>query len=114
MAGTGFLSEAILPLIIAASGLVGVVLGAFLTSRNQRKERRERFILDQLRDFYAPMLGMRERLRAKSGVRLKVSNAAGEVWPELMKEARRSGIDRLQETREQLSPKFGKIIEYEN
>lgn len=114
MAGAGFLSEAILPLITAASGLLGVALGSFLTSRNQRKERKERFILDQLRDFYAPMLGIRERLRAKSGVRLKVSNAAGAVWPHLMKEARRFGIDHLQETREQLSPQFQKIIEHNN
>jgi hypothetical protein len=114
MAGTDFLSQAILPLITAASGLLGVALGSFLTSWNQRKERRERFILDQLRYFYAPMLGIRERLRAKSGVRLKVSNAARAVWPRLMEEARGSGIRHLQETREQRSPEFGKILEHEN
>jgi hypothetical protein len=100
------------PLITAVVGLVGVGLGGLLISWNQRKERRERFVLDQLREFYAPMLGIRERLRAKNEVRLKVSAAANAEWPRLMSTARESG--NLRETRERLSPEFGKIIEYEN
>ena len=60
------------------------------------------------------MLGIRERLRAKGEIRLKVRNAAGAVWPRLMAEAREGGIEHLRETREQLSPKFGKIIEDDN
>ncbi len=58
------------------------------------------------------MLGIRERLRAKNEVRLKVSAAANAEWPRLMNAARESGT--LQETRERLSPEFDKIIEYEN
>jgi hypothetical protein len=111
MAGTDFLSQ-VNPLISAAAGLLGVGLGGLLASLNQRKERRERFVLDQLREFYAPMLGIWERLRAKNQVRLKVSAAANKEWPRLMNEARESGT--LQEVREELSPQFEKIIEYEN
>jgi hypothetical protein len=100
MAGTDLSS----PLISAAAGLLGVGLGGFLASWNQRKERSERLILDQLREFYAPMLGIRERLSAKNKVRLKVSNVAREVWRQTIS----GGIP--QEERE----KFDKIIEYNN
>src|SRR5208337_1031409 len=106
MADAHFLYALIPVLIPAGSGLFGVALGGILTSWNQRKERRERFISDQLREFYAPMLGIRERLRAKGEVRLKVSKAARTAWPREIGEA--------PEAREQLSPQYEKIIEYEN
>jgi hypothetical protein len=69
---------------------------------------------DQLAEFYAPMLGIRERLRAKGEIRLKVRNAAGRVWPRLMEEAREGGTEQLRETREQLSPQFRNIIRDDN
>ena len=97
MAGTALL----LSLISAATGLLGVWLGGFLTLRNQREERAERLISAQLTEFYAPMLGIREQLSAKNKVRLKVSAAA--------REASHGGIAQ-QEERE----KFDKIIEYNN
>jgi hypothetical protein len=100
--------------ISAASGLLGVVIGGWITSRNQRLERRQRFIRDQLTDFYAPMLGIRERLRASGAIRQKVRVAAGAVWPHLMAEAREGGIENLRETREKLSPAFRRIIEDDN
>ena len=65
------------PLISAVSGLVGVGVGGIIASHNQKKERQQRFIRDQLTEFYAPLLGMRERLRASGDIRLKVRNAAG-------------------------------------
>jgi hypothetical protein len=60
----------------------------------------------------APMLGIRERLRATNEVSLKVSAAAHAEWPRLINEARESGT--VSEMRERLSPEFEKIIEYEN
>jgi hypothetical protein len=80
MAASDLFSVAIVPLISAASGLGGVFLGGMLTSRNQKQERRQCFVRDQLAEFYAPMAGIRERLRSKGEIRLKVSNAAGTVW----------------------------------
>jgi hypothetical protein len=95
MSGTDLLSS----LIPAATGLLGVWLGGFWMSRNQRKERAERRISDQLTEFYAPMLGMRERLSAKGKVRLKVSNVAHKTWGQAPQEERE---------------KYDKIIEYNN
>ena len=102
------------PLISAASGLIGVAIGGFITSRNQKKERRQRFIRDQLTEFYAPLLGMRDRLRASGEIRLKVRNAAGAEWPRLVEEARERGMEHLREMEEKRWPAFEKIIEDDN
>jgi hypothetical protein len=112
MAGSDPFSVALVPLISAASGLIGVGLGAFLTSRNQKQDRRQRFIRDQLTEFYSPMLGIRERLRVRGEVCHKVRTAAGSIWPRLMEDAQEAG--RLRETRERLSPNFMRIIEDDN
>jgi hypothetical protein len=67
----------IAPLISAASGLGGVGIGGWIASHNQKQERRQRFLREQLTEFYAPLLGRRERLRAGAEIRLKVRDAAG-------------------------------------
>jgi hypothetical protein len=58
------------------------------------------------------MLGIHERLRAKSETRVKVSAAAKHVWPKIVTEARAGGIDHLQKVTGELRPKFDKITEY--
>lgn len=102
------------PLIAAASALIGVTIGGFITSHNQKKERRQRFIREQLTEFYAPLLGMRERLRAGGEIRLSVRTAAGAEWPRLVEEARAHSLDRLRELEEQRWPQFQRIIEDDN
>jgi hypothetical protein len=102
------------PLVSAASGLIGVAVGAWMTGRHQVSERRYRYLLQQLTEFYSPMLGMREQIRIKSEIRLKISNAAGTAWPELVADAREAGLDAVQELQEKRWPGFERIIEYEN
>ncbi len=61
------------------------------------------------------MLGIHETLRAKSEIRLKVSNAAHAVWPRLIEETRSAGSDQPSRTRrEELSTEFNMIIEHDN
>jgi hypothetical protein len=107
-------SEIIAPLIAATSGLSGVLIGGLIASRNQKVERRQRFIRDQLTEFYAPLLGLRERVRAYGKIRVKVNDAAGAAWPLLMEEARRRGIEHLAEMEEKLWPGYQKIIDDHN
>lgn len=102
------------PLISAASGLIGVVIGGLITSRNQRNERRQRFLREQLTEFYAPLLGTRERLRASAEIRVKVRTAAGTEWPRIVAEAREHSLDHLRETEEQRWPQFQRIIDDDN
>ncbi len=102
------------PLISAASGLIGVAIGGLIASHNQKQERRLRFTRDQLTEFYAPLLGMRERLHAGGEIRPKVRTAAGTEWPRLVAEAREHSLDRLRELEEQRWPQFQRIIENDN
>jgi hypothetical protein len=107
-------ADLLAPLIAAVSGLSGVLIGGLIASHNQKQERRQRFIRDQLTEFYAPLLGIREQLRAYVKIRLKVNDAAGAVWPRLMEKAQERGIEHLRETEEKLWPGYQKIIEDHN
>ena len=104
----------ITPLISASAGLFGVMIGGWISARNQKQERRQRFIRDQLTEFYAPLLGMRKRLRAGGEIRLKVRTTAGAEWTRLEEEARAYSLDRLRELEEQRWPRFQRIIDDDN
>lgn len=66
----------------AAWGLVGVIVGSWLTARHQRVERRNARSREQLMEFYAPLRGMRAEIKAKSEVRVKIHAAGQKLWPE--------------------------------
>jgi hypothetical protein len=68
------------PIISALSGLGGVALGGLVSSRAHRTERRNARVRDKLDKFYAPLIGMRMQIRAKSEVRVKVSGSGGAAW----------------------------------
>ena len=59
--------------VSATAGLVGVVVGALMTSLNQKKERKHAHIRQQLQEFYSPMLGMRQWIVAKEESRRKIN-----------------------------------------
>ena len=67
MAGPDLLSVLFAPVVSSASGLIGVAIGGFIASRNQKQERRHH--RDQLVEFYAPLLGW--------GIRCKVNGIPG-------------------------------------
>ena len=69
-------------LIPAASGLVGVAIGGWLTALNQKRERREAHIKNQLSALYSPLVGIRSQIKAKSEVRLRLTNLANASWHE--------------------------------
>lgn len=105
----GSLVNALVP---ALSGLAGVAIGGWITSLNQKRERRETHIKNQLSEFYSPLLGIRSQIKAKSEVRLKVSNAAQALWP-----AKFVGIDDPM-VKKQISdtdfPAYEKLLDYNN
>ncbi|PYT21592.1 MAG: hypothetical protein DMG57_38115 [Acidobacteria bacterium] len=102
------------PLISTVSGLGGVTLGGWITYRSQRKERKQRFVREQLSEFYAPMLGYRNRIRAKNQERQKIRTVAGEVWQGLVEQERKGGLDALSELTDKRWPELEKIIDYYN
>jgi hypothetical protein len=101
-----------MPLFLpVVAGLFGVWIGAWLTTRRDRESRRFDFIKRQIEEFYAPLVGLRADIRAKSELRVKVSDAAGAAWADLCR-GRSPEDERRLEEREW--PTFEKIISYNN
>ena len=105
-------------IVVALSGIAGVLIGGWITSRNQQKERRDRRILEQLDQFYGPLLGMRAQILAKSEVRLKVSGATDEAWRNLIgrldKAQSDQKIEYIKQIEKERFPDFEKVIDENN
>lgn len=99
-------------LIPAVAGFLGVLVGAWLTGRRDRTQRKHSFIEKQLKEFYSPLLGIRSEIKMKSELRVKIQDTAGAVWRELCGEAQEA--EELREFSNSRWPDFAKIIEYDN
>lgn len=96
--------------ISAVWGLMGVIVGSWLTARNQRIERRNSRSREQLMEFYAPLRGMRADIKAKSDMRAKVHEVAGDEWPQKF-----AGVDDPQVKRqidEEAWAGYEKVVKY--
>ena len=67
--GDASLIQVVIP---AIAGLVGVLVGGWITTRSQKIERQHQRIREQLANFYSVLLGIRSQIRGKSEVRLKL------------------------------------------
>jgi hypothetical protein len=110
----------ILPSVITASaGLLGVGVGGFVTAHNQKRERRQRRVSEQLGGFYGPMVALRLQVLARSDLGLKVTEAEGSAWQAMVghadagtDEMRR--IERVERLLTERFPEFEKITDYGN
>lgn len=98
----------------AISGLVGVVIGALLTSGRERKQRKLAFLEKQLSTFYSPMLGLRNEIKTHSAFRTRVQNEANAAWGQLCQESDSLSIEARQRITNERGPEFTRIIEYDN
>jgi hypothetical protein len=104
-----------LPIISAVSGLGGVFLGAWLSSRNEQRKRRLDFVEKQLQELYSPPLSIRKQVRTLSELRVRIGTEAGGVWQELCAEAREhGGPTALTKLSAERSADFDAITHYEN
>lgn len=60
--------------------LIAGYLGHRLALKQLESQRKLEFIERQLREFYSPMIGCLKRVRAKSELRLKISQASDSAW----------------------------------
>lgn len=97
----------------AISGLCGVSVGAFLTSRREKIGRRHEFLSKQLTDFYSPLLALRQDLETIGKVRVKISGVADNVWRKMCKRYE-GNPQALQQLTQEKGEKFTKIIDYDN
>lgn len=99
----------------ALSGLTGVMIGAWLTRRQQKEQRKLDFVEKQLRCFYSPLLGIRNEIRMLSELRLKISESADRQWRKICEEAREAGgADCVAQVTNERKAVFMKAIEYDN
>jgi hypothetical protein len=68
------------PFASALAGLIGVLLGGWLSGRHERKRREAEFTSRRLSEFYGPILSIRTEIKARSELRLRVQTAAQEEW----------------------------------
>jgi hypothetical protein len=105
-----------LPVALGIAGtLVGVIVGAVLTQiwtgLRESRARRYHFVERQVQELYAPLMGLRKDIRAKSELRLKISQKATVVWQELVADKNPAIQLEIEKTR---LPAFKAIIKYDN
>jgi len=104
-------------IIAAAAGIIGAAVGAsvagWISSKNSKHERRQRLLQQRLEEFYGPLLAIRSRIKAKSELRLKISQLAGEEWPKLAAAAQSGGFERIEQLQKERWPEYEKVFEYE-
>lgn len=97
----------------AVAGLAGVAVGAYLTARRDKKQRRHEFVARQLKDFYSPLLAIRKELTALGELRERIRDAENAEWQKLC-ERYRNNPEALQQLSDKRGDDFGKHIEYDN
>lgn len=100
--------------IPALSGLVGVAIGAWLTSLSEQKGRRFAFLERQLSEFYSPMLGLRNEVKANGEFRAQVQAVANAAWVDLCSDIEKHDFEGSQRLTRERGPEFARIIEYDN
>lgn len=99
--------------ISAAAGLFGVGMGGAIALFNQRRQRADERIQQQLTEFYAPFLGIRMLILAKSEFRVKLSGVLDTAWQQPLARARAQGDPGLlRETADSNWPAFESAQQY--
>lgn len=98
---------------VVIPSLVTLVVGFFgyrYAISQLKVERKYDFYMKQLYDFYAPLLGYRKEILAKSEVRVKVAKASNDAWKEICdNNGTRDNFDY-----DEAYEPFKRIIEYDN
>ena len=94
------------------SALVGAVIVYIFGIRKLSIQLRNTFIEKQLSEFYSPISGYRKRIRAKSELRVEISNAANASWQEIC--AQYTEARQIMNNHEELFAPYKSIIEYDN
>lgn len=100
--------------ISALAGLLGVIIGAWLSGKRERERRRHSFIERQLREFYSPLLSIRNEIRMRSELRERIRSVANAEWQEMCRKKEEIGVEALQKLTKERGKQFDDIIEYDN
>jgi|CXWL01.1.fsa_nt_gi hypothetical protein len=98
----------------ALFGFIGVIVGAWLSGRRERTQRRLSYMEKQLKDFYSPMLGLRNEIEMHSSLRVRIYETANTVWQELCRQNQERGVEVLTKFTDSRGEEFKRIIDYDN
>ncbi|SRR5229473_2258760 len=103
-------------LLSAIFGFLGILVGAWLSSRRDTAQRRYSFGERQLKDLYSPLLGLRSEIRIKSELREKVRAATHAEWQRLCQEARDTADppENLRKLSAEKGPELERLFDYDN
>ena len=101
-------------IVPAVAGLVGVVIGAWLNSFRERKQRQLAYLEKQISSFYSPMIGLRQEVRAHGSLRVQIQNEASAAWTELCANSAMLDIQLRTRIESERGREFARIIEYDN
>jgi hypothetical protein len=96
--------------VTGAVGLLGVFAGGWITGRNQRVERQHARKREQLEKFYSPLIGMRDEIRSKSELRVKLHEAGDVAWKRLFEGVAEPWEKKIITDKKQ--QQFDKLLEY--
>jgi hypothetical protein len=91
--------------ITGATGLLGVFVGALATLSGQKRIRKNERVKQQLEEFYSPLLGIRNEIRAKSELRTSLHSLAGAAYLQEVEVHNRN-------VPQDLKDKYDKLIQY--
>jgi hypothetical protein len=98
----------------AIAGMTGVLVGAWLTSRRDRQQRRIAFREKQLSLFYSPLLGVRNEVQAYGALRVRVQGEADTAWRQLCSETEHLSVEERQRITRERSAEFTRVTEFDD
>ncbi|MDD2715175.1 MAG: hypothetical protein PHW04_04700 [Candidatus Wallbacteria bacterium] len=99
----------------AITGLLGVYIGAWLTNRQNRTQKKLDFYEKQLRELYSPLAGIRKEIGILSEFRVEGGKASQEWWQKVCDVAEKiEDPDKANEYCDKEGEKIPTLIEYDN
>lgn len=101
----------------AISGFMGILIGAWISSKQQKEQAKLSFVEKQLKYFYSPLLGTISEIIILNKIEMNISGSANAEWKKRCEEARKDkdiNYNLLRENRENDIKEYVKIIDYNN
>ena len=111
---TELITALITPAVSAAAGLLGVVIGAWLTAHREQTQRKLKFIETQLSLFYSPLLGIKNTIHRNSEIRETLQSIAQERWALLCAQTEEFDVESKKKLTAEKWPQFKRLIEYDD
>lgn len=102
------------PVISATAAFLGVLAGAWLTSRREQTQRKLKFIESQLSQFYSPLLGIKNTIHRNSELRETLHAIASEQWALISTSTCANDPEDKKILMDRKWPRFKNLVDYDD